>query len=799
MRWLRGGIIKELSIDSQNGKIIYYQEKREYMFTKESLVGVLFDELSEGDCVDFCEYSYKKASIVQRTALEWSQGIICNQTLPIKYKVPWCQMLVKQESRKPRDFWAPLDRLCLGENALELHIGDKVRFQWPGSRNNSSNRAFLFTKKHLGYITEYERENETGEIDFKYKFSLTSINNIAEYSLDTEKYFYYISYDIDSISGNEASNINIIKETTEILFDQSGKWFDGIVKKIDFRSTRGKYLIVHSIDNPKNTFMADSKCIWRTGNINLIEEGQRISFSIDNNDPMRAKDVAWLGYICRYPLKQTDGSGWINPKDLNDENKLLYFRKAAIFGVNKQDQGKYKYINVAVGGEHKEIPIQTDPNLRYNLRYKVRFIKTEDNERNGEYMAVGIEVIGIVKPCINAEIVEEKNKIINDFVIEEKDRDRGPLTVNCYVMGNAHIVTSQHNTHINPNINIISINNFLESIKNNFLVEYIEKVNKQLQDSAETFLGVDDDKSDVKSSELANRFFPIEELTEESEKTLEGEFDKARIIHREITDEMLDELSVECKSYVMAAVIVENSLREQKELIRLGDFSAQMVMYGKALEQSLRDTFFLLIKDNNDLYTCEILNKKAFSDIGVENSTIGNYQTLIENKKVSLVELCYSRQNSVHCLECPKWELWWDRLKNNIDEVRRIRNESAHAGQKVAQDKSLRMTDLLFSEGGIFKSLQQIKLISKIKEKYYNFLGKYIYNNRLIVGCLASREKAALHICNVKDNYTNPEELQEIFDKCKDGRSIKVKIIGETEKGLNVSLKGVPEDINNIE
>ena len=60
-----------------------------------------------------------------------------------------------------------------------------------------------------------------------------------------------------------------------------------------------------------------------------------------------------------------------------------------------------------------------------------------------------------------------------------------------------------------------------------------------------------------------------------------------------------------------------------------------------------------------------------------------------------------------------EWESWWDELRNYIDEARRIRNDSDHAGKSVPQNESSRMTDLLFEKGKIFECLKLIKQISE--------------------------------------------------------------------------------------
>jgi hypothetical protein len=117
--------------------------------------------------------------------------------------------------------------------------------------------------------------------------------------------------------------------------------------------------------------------------------------------------------------------------------------------------------------------------------------------------------------------------------------------------------------------------------------------------------------------------------------TLDSRFAEVRHIRPEITDGMLEKQSERCALYIKLSVIVEDALQFLNGI--MGDFSPQLVLYGKALEQALRDDFYDLFHTRNDLYD---FGNFLFRDSDPASTYIGNYRYAISEKKDRLCIMC---------------------------------------------------------------------------------------------------------------------------------------------------------------
>lgn len=218
---------------------------------------------------------------------------------------------------------------------------------------------------------------------------------------------------------------------------------------------------------------------------------------------------------------------------------------------------------------------------------------------------------------------------------------------------------------------------------------------------------------DLRYDEMANqvtRKFIPEKPTEEELQTLEDRFEEIRSIRPEVTDEFLGQLSSECQFYLKIAVVVEDALRIL-HTVRLGDFSAQVVMYGKVLEQCLRDNMYLLFSTEQDLkdwdlYTHRVFagSKKSFGGMSVNDTFIGNYIYMMRDKKSHLAQLCVNKHMQTEAAEiqdAEKWKSWWSALGENVDAARNCRNTADHAGSRSEKDDLQVMCELLFGNNGI--------------------------------------------------------------------------------------------------
>ena len=170
-------------------------------------------------------------------------------------------------------------------------------------------------------------------------------------------------------------------------------------------------------------------------------------------------------------------------------------------------------------------------------------------------------------------------------------------------------------------------------------------------------------------------------------QTLDDRFAQARSRCRpHLTDELLAQQSERCQFYLKLSVVVEDAL--ELPGIQMEDYSPQLVLYGKALEQSLRDNFYELFRNDPtlsiyDTYAnCEDSSSPdVFANKPVGQTLIGNYVFLMSAKRQYLASLCQS--NAIDGENLPQdvfdWTNWWYQLQRDIYSARGIRNLADHA------------------------------------------------------------------------------------------------------------------------
>ncbi len=179
-------------------------------------------------------------------------------------------------------------------------------------------------------------------------------------------------------------------------------------------------------------------------------------------------------------------------------------------------------------------------------------------------------------------------------------------------------------------------------------------------------------------------------------QTLETRFSEARARCRtEMTDEFLEKQSDRCQFYMKLSVIVEDAL--DLPGIQLDDYSPHLVLYGKALEQSLRDNLYELFHNEEELsvhdtYAHEAIpdSEENFANKTAKDSRIGNYCFLIDDKKDYLADLCF--QNGIQTERQPAnrgaWERWWEQLRRDVNRARAKRNLADHADPEESPDRA---------------------------------------------------------------------------------------------------------------
>lgn len=181
-------------------------------------------------------------------------------------------------------------------------------------------------------------------------------------------------------------------------------------------------------------------------------------------------------------------------------------------------------------------------------------------------------------------------------------------------------------------------------------------------------------------------------ITQEQQLSLDQRFQEARRYTRpELTDALLEKVSPRTGFYLKLSVVVEDALSTLR-LMPKGDQEAvdcspQLILYGKAVEQQLKDSFFPLFNREENLKTYQIKTEGRgllpFAQVDEGRTSIGNYMHAIGDNVSRLCLLCSSHglsyQNNI--LSQAQWQIFWRTLRRNIDDARSLRNLSAHTSR----------------------------------------------------------------------------------------------------------------------
>ncbi|MBR3780960.1 MAG: ATP-binding protein [Clostridia bacterium] len=185
-------------------------------------------------------------------------------------------------------------------------------------------------------------------------------------------------------------------------------------------------------------------------------------------------------------------------------------------------------------------------------------------------------------------------------------------------------------------------------------------------------------------------------VTSEELQTLESRFREAVSRCREGFDlRLLNILSERCGFYFKLAVIVEDALNFPG-IFEMQDYSPQLVLYGKVLEQALRDCFYDVFHKDQELSVHDTYIHKrnsksanAFCNKKLVKTHIGDYAHLMGEKCGYLSEICSINgfKGSGEYLDIPQWKNWWGKLVKEVHEAREIRNKADHASP-VSPDRA---------------------------------------------------------------------------------------------------------------
>lgn len=218
----------------------------------------------------------------------------------------------------------------------------------------------------------------------------------------------------------------------------------------------------------------------------------------------------------------------------------------------------------------------------------------------------------------------------------------------------------------------------------------------------------------------------IVDVTPTELRTLEGRFAAAREkIHQDLTDEMLERQSERCQFYLKMAVVVEEALTLPG--IDFDDYSAQLILYGKAVEQALRDNLFTLFHREAKLSAYSLGRKSEnpiardnFSHMNIAKTFIGSFAHLIGAKSNYLAYLCADVSFEQYKGKIPSdWVTWWKDLATDIHHAREIRNLASHAGSESPErEKIEEMYGLLVGSSGTQGILERILAGKDLSYRY---------------------------------------------------------------------------------
>lgn len=184
----------------------------------------------------------------------------------------------------------------------------------------------------------------------------------------------------------------------------------------------------------------------------------------------------------------------------------------------------------------------------------------------------------------------------------------------------------------------------------------------------------------------------LADISEKEQLTLDQRFREARAVTRpELTDAILEKVSARTGFYLKLSVVVEDALsilklmqgKDQEGM----DCSPQLILYGKAVEQQLKDSFFPLFNQEAQLKTYQIRLEGSgwttFENALEERTCIGNYMHAIRDNVSRLGTLCVQQgllRNGVQ-LSADQWQSFWRQLDKRINKARILRNLSAHTSR----------------------------------------------------------------------------------------------------------------------
>ncbi|MBR5538593.1 MAG: hypothetical protein IKU61_01710, partial [Clostridia bacterium] len=186
-------------------------------------------------------------------------------------------------------------------------------------------------------------------------------------------------------------------------------------------------------------------------------------------------------------------------------------------------------------------------------------------------------------------------------------------------------------------------------------------------------------------------------------------FALVRRIRPALTDEILACQSERCQLYLKISVIVEDALWVAGRFIE--DYSPYLILYGKTLEQSLRDNLYLFFSTEPKISVYDTFQRredptspKIFKKLKRDMSYIGNYFHMLSSSMSEHISTCcvdYGISIEGKTQEKDEWKQWWQELNDSIYEAKKIRDKTGHSSSSIPNKTDLDdMCKCLFGESG---------------------------------------------------------------------------------------------------
>lgn len=265
----------------------------------------------------------------------------------------------------------------------------------------------------------------------------------------------------------------------------------------------------------------------------------------------------------------------------------------------------------------------------------------------------------------------------------------------------------------------------------------------------------DEDFSERNSNYLAD----VDSISAQEKETLDERFAQARTrCPRGVTDELLASMSERCGIYLKLSVVVEDALSILSSET-MQDHSPHLVLYGKALEQTLRDNLFELFQREKQLGTYDTYTRRedknspnSFLNKCAGKSFIGNFICLIRYQQNYLGKLCAQAgiRAPEGALSERQWCDWWRKLQKQIDKARTIRNLADHPDNQIPTAADLdQMCELLFGTAEMSGVLAQTTVgktlfLSLFPPKIDILTGRGMVGSRTVFRCTERTKQGGL-------------------------------------------------------